>query len=205
MENEDYAGEFHSGQIQNNRPEALQTWKATSRNVETIRRLANSMGGNPEISIMGGRAEASVITEKTRIKVRLHGQDSIRREMLLWKHGKVIHHCDGRSFLSPDEKFGESCGCPPDLARQKQEAKLGTGPQPVTSISFQLEDVPDLGMFSLRSNSWDLYESAVTTQSRIEEKKGTSPGELSLEFRKFRFRNTLQAIQIRPIVKLVNQ
>jgi len=161
------------------------------------------MGGKPEISNVGESAGASVITDASSIRIKLCKKDAIRREMLLWRNGEIAHHCNGKKFLS-SEGSGEPCGCPSGLADQKRKARLGLGPQPMTSIFFRIDQMSELGTFSLRSNSWDLAESAALAESGLQEKDGNIPGELALDLRMFKMRGGLQAVQVRPILRIVS-
>lgn len=74
----------------------------------------------------------------------------------------------------------------------------------MTSIFFRIDQMSELGTFSLRSNSWDLAESAALAESGLQEKDGNIPGELALDLRMFKMRGGLQAVQVRPILRIVS-
>ncbi|MGW1052493.1 recombination directionality factor [Streptomyces sp. NPDC001118] len=167
MPRSEYAGSFLFGRRQNNRPEPLDRWRIVSNEWEVGDGVREILGGKIEGPNGGDSREIEVLADVANVQILLDGTESVRLEMILWGSSGVVHHCDGQVHLSPVDKYGIPCGCPPGISERKSNAKNGMGPQPSTEISFRLAKRPNLGSFSFRSNSWGFFESANSLKATL--------------------------------------
>jgi hypothetical protein len=120
--------------------------------------------------------------------------------MKLWNRSKLVHHCDGVEFLSPDEKAGRPCGCPALFAQRKQAAKDYVGPSPSINITFRLADDPDLGSFRFQSGSWTLAEVLHEYENDLERVGGEAVATLRLELVEYTTKKGRFVSYLKPVL-----
>lgn len=157
---DDTVGRLHSGYMDETgrkpKPVALSEWRFSTGERAVADALAQLFGGTPaENEESTSENFIDVFSSATKVPVIIE-PDGIDADMKQWVNGKLIHHCDGVEFLSPDEKRGQSCGCPALFAERKQAAKDYQGPNPSITVTFRLADDPDLGKFKFVTSSWTL-------------------------------------------------
>ncbi|MFJ8386233.1 hypothetical protein ACIQ9Q_17245 [Streptomyces sp. NPDC094438] len=178
---DDTVGRFHSGRSVDGVPETLEEWRITTGDPAVAQAVAQLFGGEPIETDSPSENHIDIFTDRNSVPVVLDGPDSIYADMKLWNRNKLVHHCDGSLFLSPEEKAGKPCGCPELFAERKEQAKDFLGPSPSITITFRLADDPELGSFKFQSGSWTLaavlheYENALTAVD------GSALADLSLE------------------------
>ncbi|MYR61494.1 hypothetical protein GTY54_36545, partial [Streptomyces sp. SID625] len=149
-------GRFRSGRVAEGLPQALDTWRVTTGDAEVAARVAGLLGGRPQPNEGGEGLAHEVLTKAETVRVLLDGPGAVASHMVLWGSKGIVHRCDGLEFLSPEEKKGRPCGCPPLLADRKPAAREGRGPSPSISLTFRIAAEPALGEFRFMSGSWQL-------------------------------------------------
>jgi hypothetical protein len=183
---DDTVGRFHSGRSVDGQPEALSEWRISTGDPEVGKAVAQLFGGTPvEDEESTSENYIDVFTERESVTVILSGPGAIKDDMKLWNRSKLVHHCDGVSFLSPDERKGKPCGCPELFADRKQAARDLMGPSPSIDIFFRLADDPELGVFKFHSGAWTLAAVLHEYANDLERIGGEAVAELGLELVEF--------------------
>lgn len=149
-------GRFHVACQQGGRPIAVSAWRITTEDDAIADALGGLYGGVPQLLDTGGEHVVEVLTRCDRVPVLLDGRGAVSLRMVMRGAGETFHVCDGSRFLEPAGARGSLCGCPASLADRKAAAQAGRGPMPEVRIGFRLADLPELGVFSLVSSSWEL-------------------------------------------------
>ncbi|AFU62220.1 recombination directionality factor [Streptomyces phage TG1] len=186
---DDAVGRLHGGYMDTTgrkpKPVALSEWRFSTGDKVVADALAQLFGGTPaENDDTDSEHFIDVFTEAKRVPVIVE-PDGIEADMKQWVNGKLIHHCDGVKFLSPDDKRGDLCGCPSLFAERKAAAKDYQGPNPSIKVTFRLADDPELGKFTYSTGSWTLaavLHEALNDLDRIGE---TAYGYVELEYVEF--------------------
>ncbi|UJB43614.1 recombination directionality factor [Streptomyces sp. A1-5] len=178
---DDTVGRFHSGRAVGGVPEALSEWRISTGDPEVAKAVAQLFGGEPVETDSPSENFIDVFTDRATVPVVLDGPDAIYADMKLWNRNKLVHHCDGSRFLSPDEKKGQPCHCPELFAERKQAAKDFMGPAPSISITFRLADDPELGKFRFQSGSWMLASVLHEAENDLAAVGAPALAELTLE------------------------
>ncbi|MET9602571.1 hypothetical protein [Streptomyces sp. NPDC006459] len=205
---DDTVGRFHSGiQGEDGTPEALSEWKISTGDPVVAQAVAQLFGGEAIETERPAENFIDVFTERSSIPVVLDGPDAIYADMKLWNRSKLVHHCDGSEFLSPEEKAGKPCGCPELFAERKQAAKDFIGPAPSITITFRLADDPDLGLFRFQSQSWTLASVLHEYENALEAVAGPALADLSLELVEYVVKKGpnkgRQVSYVKPVVKVL--
>ncbi|EYT79883.1 hypothetical protein CF54_28700 [Streptomyces sp. Tu 6176] len=174
-------GRFHSGRVAEGRPQALDAWRVTTDDAEAAARVAGLLGGRPQPNEGGEALAHEVLTKAETVRVLLEGPDAVASHMVLRGSKGIVHRCDGLEFLSPEEKKGRPCGCPPLLADRKLAAREGRGPSPSISLTFRIAAEPSLGEFRFMSGSWQLAVQLADLTDALERVDGPAVCDLTLE------------------------
>ncbi|MFF1487872.1 hypothetical protein ACIGZH_34775 [Streptomyces sp. NPDC058319] len=174
-------GRFHSGRVVEGRPQALDTWRVTTGDAEVAARVAGLLGGRPQPNEGGEGLTHEVLTKTETVRVLLEGPDAVASHMVLWGSKGIVHRCDGLEFVSPEEKKGQPCGCPPLLADRRLAAREGRGPSPSISLTFRIAAEPALGEFRFVSGSWQLAVQLADLADALERVDGPAVCDLTLE------------------------
>jgi len=156
-------GAFHATRPLHDRLQALDTWRITTAHSDLATTLAELLGGHSTFS--ADRFDVQTAAHAVPAVVRTPGD-------LTWDlrqngpHG-LLHHCDGTYLLTPADRRGTPCGCPPLLTDRKIRAHTGTGPTPRTILRFYLADHPWLGAFRFESASWHLAQTIPALTTRL--------------------------------------
>ncbi|MER7928472.1 hypothetical protein ABTY96_35895 [Streptomyces sp. NPDC096057] len=178
---EGYVGYFLCGRRVGNQPEPLGRWLVKSSRTDVGEALRDFLGGTVKEFISNESRGVEVFTDAERVEILIDGSEAVRLEMVLWDYSGVVHHCDGRAYLSPMDVHGATCGCPSRIEDRKLEAKKGKGPQPDTQISFRIAKFPGLGSFYFRSSSWGVFDAANTIKGAVAGRERETLCELSIE------------------------
>ncbi|MFJ8001208.1 hypothetical protein ACIQ7D_29520 [Streptomyces sp. NPDC096310] len=123
-----------------------------------------------------------MLTSRESVRVLLDGPDAVAAHMVLRGSAGLIHHGDGVEFLSPAEKKGRPCGCPPLLEDRKLAAKAMRGPTPSVDITFQIAAAPELGAFHFMTGSWQMAAQLSDLTDALERVDGPAVCDLTMEF-----------------------
>ncbi|MFI1937780.1 hypothetical protein ACH44C_11345 [Streptomyces purpureus] len=176
------AGRFHQGRLSDGRPQALDAWRVTTDDADVAARVAGLLGGEPQPNGGGGGGPAyEVLTSRESVRVLLDGPDVVAAHMVLWGSRGIVHECDGMEFLSPEDKKGQPCGCPPLLADRKLAARNGRGPTPSVDINFQIAAAPKLGTFHFMTSSWQVAAQLSELTDALERLSGPAVCDLAME------------------------
>jgi hypothetical protein len=158
----DIVGRFRSGRLvkvgKMETPEALNHWRVTTGDPTVAAKVAELFGGQPESWETDREDNLEILTESATVQIVIEpdGVDASFKQFV--PGAGMTHHCDGFSFLSPEEDKGNPCGCPSYIAERKDKAQKLRGPKPSVDIEFRLLDTPELGKFRFNSGSWKLVE-----------------------------------------------
>ncbi|WP_234336065.1 hypothetical protein [Streptomyces sp. NRRL S-920] len=204
---DDTVGRLHSGRSVDGVPEVLTEWRISTGDPVVAQSVAQLFGGEPIETDSTGEFFIDVFTDRKSIPVVLDGPDAIYADMKLWNRSKLVHHCDGSVFLSPEEKAGKHCGCPDLFAERKEAAKDLLGPSPSITITFRLADDPELGVFKFQSGSWTLASVLHEYENDLEAVDGPALAELVLELVEYTVKkgpNKGRAVSyVKPVVKVI--
>jgi hypothetical protein len=193
-------GRFHSGRQVDGQPESLSEWRITTGDRGVADAVAQLFGGVPDETDSPNENFIEVLTAANAVPVILDGVKAIRSDMKLWNRSKLVHHCDGVEFLSPDEKAGRPCGCPALFAERKQAAKDYVGPSPSINITFRLADDPDLGSFRFQSGSWTLAEVLHEYENDLARVGGEAVATLRLELVEYTTKKGRNVSYLKPVL-----
>ncbi|MDJ0384235.1 hypothetical protein [Streptomyces sp. G-G2] len=177
------AGRFHTGRLSEGRPQALEAWRVTTDDADVAARIAGLLGGEPRPNEGTGSTGLAyeVLTSRESVRILLDGPDAVAAHMVLWGSVGLIHHCDGVEFLSPEEKKGRPCGCPPLLEDRKLAARAMRGPTPSVDITFQIAAAPELGAFHFMTASWQMAAQLSDLTEALERVNGPAVCDLTIE------------------------
>ncbi|MBC9714350.1 hypothetical protein H9Y04_17455 [Streptomyces sp. TRM66268-LWL] len=85
------------------------------------------------------------------------------------------------------------------MAQRKERARFGQGPQPVTTVPFQLADGRELGMLRFRSSSWRFAETVDAFRAELAKVHGPALCELSVESVEFTAKNGRRVSYCKPV------
>jgi hypothetical protein len=189
-------GRVHSGKMVPNPkapgqmiPESLDHWEFSTGDID----VSNALSELFRAPIVDTQSESENFlriedTGTDTLEIILH---SISSDMKQWNMGKLVHHCDGVTFISGEDYSGrdvtgQPCGCPKFFAERKAAAKAGRGPKPSIKFVFALADAPELGTFNMQTGSWDTAAALSEYDDRIAD-AGSYPvvAKLSLELVEF--------------------
>ncbi|MFI9721541.1 hypothetical protein ACIHFE_18120 [Streptomyces sp. NPDC052396] len=178
---DDTVGRFHSGRAVDGVPEALTEWRISTGDKVVADSVAQLYGGEPIETDSPSENFIDVFTDRDSVPVVLEGPDAIYADMKLWNRNKLVHHCDGSVFLSPEDRAGKPCHCPELFAERRQAAKDFMGPAPSITLTFRLADDPELGKFKFQSGSWTLASVLHEYENDLTAIDGPALAELTLE------------------------
>lgn len=183
---DDTVGRFHSGTTEVDAkgqtiPVSLNSWRITTASPEVAEAVAQLLGGSPVETDSTSENFIEVLTPAEGVQIILDGASALKSDMKLWNRGKLVHHCDGVEFLSPDDKAGRPCGCPTLFAERKEAAKNYMGPKPDIRVTFRLADDPELGPFQFRTGAWTMAEVLHQYENALDRVDGEAVATMSLE------------------------
>ncbi|MET9059841.1 hypothetical protein ABZX99_18700 [Streptomyces antibioticus] len=198
----DPVGRFHVARQQDGRPIAVSAWRATTENPAVADAVGGLYGGVPQMLDAGDEHVVEVLTRRDHIPVLLGGRGAVSLRMVMRGAGETFHVCDGTRFLEPTGARGSLCGCPASLADRKAAAQAGRGPTPEVRIGFRLADLPELGVFSLVSTSWELAGELPALAAALDATAVPAVGVLRCELVEFTTRSGIAVSYRRPAVEL---
>lgn len=146
---------------------ARRTWRLLAASQDVADSVVSALGTVAQPGPESGTKSFEVVVERDVLNVVVEHPNRLTAQMKLWNSRGLAHHCDGRVFLSPASGVGRSCGCPADIAERRERARLGLGPQPVTTLFFRLAAGPGIGVFQFRSSSWRFFEEAEAIHAQL--------------------------------------
>ncbi|MEU2223028.1 hypothetical protein [Streptomyces sp. NPDC018347] len=198
----DPVGRFHVARQQGGRPIAVPAWLVTTENPAVADAVGGLYGGVPQLLDTGDEHVVEVLTRREHIPVLLGGRGAVSLRMVMRGAGETFHVCDGTRFLEPAGARGSLCGCPASLAERKAAAQAGRGPTPEVRIGFRLADLPELGVFSLVSTSWELAAELPVLATALDAAAVPAVGVLRYELVEFTTRSGIAVSYRRPIVEV---
>lgn len=159
-------------------------------------------GGVPQLLDTGDDHVVEVLTRCDRVPVLLDGSGAVSLRMVMRGAGEMFHVCDGTRFLEPAGARGSLCGCPASLADRKAAAQAGRGPMPEVRIGFRLADLPELGVFSLVSSSWELAAELPALTAALDVAAVPALGVLRYGLVEFTTRSGIAVSYRRPVVEV---
>ena len=134
----------------------------------------------------------------------MDGSDAVTARMLLWSSKRVVHECDGSEFLSPEEKKGRPCGCPPPLLEdRKLAARDGRGPTPSVAFTFRIAAAPTLGEFHFRTSSWQMAAQISDLMDALECVDGPAVCDLATELVVHTTKTGMSVGYRKPVVRVL--
>ncbi|OKI00156.1 hypothetical protein A6A06_23610 [Streptomyces sp. CB02923] len=204
---DDTVGRFHSGHQIDGQPEVLSEWRISTGDPMVAKAVAELFGGTPVETDSTAENFIDVFTSRESVPVVLDGPGAIHADMKLWNRNKLVHHCDGSVFLSPDERKGTPCACPELFAERKQAAKDLMGPSPSITVTFRLADDLELGKFKFQTSSWVMASVLHEYENDLEDTNGPALCDLSLELVEFTIKKGknkgLNVSYYKPVVKVL--
>lgn len=200
---DDSVGQFHSGMMVDGKPLSLAEWRFSTGDRAIADAVSQLFGGVAEETDSANENFIQVLTERETIPVVLSGPSAIHSDMKLWNRSKLIHHCDGVDFLSPDDKAGKPCGCPSLFAERKQAAKDYMGPSPAITVRFRLADDYDLGEFKFKTGSWTMAEVLHEYDNALSRVDGEALCELTLELVEYVTKAGRNVSYRKPVIKVL--
>lgn len=174
-------GKIHSGKMVGKNPISLDHWEFSTGDLDVAQALSELFNAPVVDTQSDAENYLRVETETDSIEVILAGPSAISSDMKQWINGKLVHHCDGVEYLSPDEQRGDSCGCPAFFKERKEAAKAYRGPAPSIKILFKLAQDPELGLFAFSTSSWTLAEVLHEYEGALDRVAETAVASLGLE------------------------
>ncbi|MEU1074323.1 MULTISPECIES: hypothetical protein [unclassified Streptomyces] len=159
---DDTVGRFRSGRLVKmggrEVPESLNEWRVTTGDPVVAAKISEILGGESEEWETDKEDSLQILTDASTVAIIIEpdGVDASFKQFL--PGAGLVHHCDGFTYLSPEEDKGKSCGCPSFMAERKTAAEKMRGPKPSIDVKFRLEDAPDLGIFRFNSGAWKLVD-----------------------------------------------
>ncbi|WP_369367847.1 hypothetical protein AB5L52_37275 [Streptomyces sp. CG4] len=193
---------FHVVRQRGGRPIAVSAWRITTENRAIADALGGFYGGVPQLLDTGDGRVAEVLTRCDRVPVLLDGRGAVSLRMVMRGPGETFHVCDGTRFLEPTGARGSLCGCPTSLADRKVAAQAGRGPMPEVRIDFRLVDLPELGVFSFVSTSWELAAELPALAAALDAEAVPALGVLRCELVEFITCSGLAVSYRRPVVEV---
>ncbi|MGP3687143.1 recombination directionality factor [Streptomyces sp. IBSNAI002] len=167
--------------------------------------LARLFGTEPHQHQANGPESGQVVLGQDALRVVIDRPQSLTTYMKSWDSRGLAHHCDGRIHLSPVARAGSLCGCPSLMEERKVRARLGQGPQPVTTLLFRLADASELGLFRFRSSSWRFAEGVEETRAHLLDLDGPVLCDLAIETVEFTTGNGRRVCYQKPIVRVLGR
>ncbi|MEU2357759.1 MULTISPECIES: hypothetical protein [Streptomyces] len=198
----DPVGRFHAARQQAGRPIAVSAWRVTTESHAVADAVGGLYGGVPKRLDNGDEHVVEVLTRHDHIPVLLGGCRAVSLRMVMRGAGETFHACDGTRFLEPADARGSLCGCPASLADRKAAAQAGRGPTPEARLDFRLADLPELGVFSLVSTSWELAAELPALAAALDAAAVPVGGVLRYELVEFATRSGIEVSYRRPVVEI---
>ncbi|MFI8511599.1 hypothetical protein ACIGHB_10735 [Streptomyces sp. NPDC085460] len=196
-------GHFRTGRLAEGRPHALDAWRVTTDDAEVAARVASLLGGQPQPNEGGGELAHEVLTKVETVRVLMDGPDAVAAHMILWGSKGILHQCDGLEFLSPEEKKGQPCGCPPRFEDRRLAAKEGRGPMPSINLTFRIAAEPGLGEFRFMTSSWQMAAQLSDLTDALEQVNGPAICDLTLELVVYTTKTGRGVCYRKPVVRVL--
>jgi hypothetical protein len=179
---DDIVGRFRSGRLiklgTKETPESLNEWRVTTGDPTVAAKIAELLGGEVESWETDKEDNLQILTDAPTVQIVIEpdGVDASFKQFV--PGAGLTHHCDGFTYLSPDEDKGQSCGCPSLIAERKLKATQQRGPKPSVDVEFRLLDAPTLGKFRFNSGSWKLVEGLAPLFRALDEYGNAGDGDV---------------------------
>ncbi len=151
------AGAFLTEKRSGGRMVPLSAWHVRCKESASADAVVRAYGGVRLGSDASGWIECRL--EAQAVGVLFSSSEQISALLVAKEGMRRTHVCDGAVFQAPPSEVGAPCGCAADPFERRKAARAGTGPQPDIRLRFHLVDLPQMGMFTLQSASWSLFDS----------------------------------------------
>ncbi|MGW2269636.1 recombination directionality factor [Streptomyces yangpuensis] len=198
----DPVGRFRVALQRGGKPIAVPAWRVTTENHAVADAVSGLYGGVPQLLDTREGHVVVVPTRRDHIPVLLGGRGAVSLRMAMRGAGETFHVCDGTRFLEPAGARGSLCGCPASLAERKAAAQAGRGPTPEVRLGFRLADLPELGVFSLVSTSWEFAAELPALAAALDTATVPVGGVLRYELAEFTTRSGIAVSYRRPVVEI---
>lgn len=200
----DNVGTFAAGKKDaKGNPVALPSWRILTGEPQTADALAQLFGGIVTDTESAADHHIAVDTDAETVLIVVDSPSALRADMKLWNRSKLVHHCDGIEFLSPDDKRGDRCGCPDTMAERKAAAKDFMGPSPSIELTFRLADDYELGKFGFKTGSWTLVDVLHIVENDLEAVGGPALCELTLELVEYVTKKGREVSYRKPVIRVL--
>jgi hypothetical protein len=133
------------------RPQALDSFRFTSRSQRLIEAAATRYGGQPEPwQPPEGQPQFQVVVDVDEIDVHVPPVHQLSQAYELWKAGGCQRRCDGMY----EELSDRPCLCPDDHQERAALASAGAACQITTRLNVIVSELPDLGVWRVESHGW---------------------------------------------------
>jgi hypothetical protein len=138
------------------RPTKLDTFRFTTPSEYAARKVAELFGGECRPWTPDGRPreEWEVVTDRRELPVLIPAGHPLTQWYELWSAAGCQRRCDGEKMILPKE---QPCICPVEISDRMTAAALNPPDacKPTTRLSVMIPDVPDLGVWLLRSSGYN--------------------------------------------------
>ncbi|MEV6668716.1 hypothetical protein [Streptomyces sp. NPDC051162] len=196
-------GDFDFGRVIDGKLHSQPVWRLITASARAAEGVASLFGVEPQRRPVNGSEQLEVVSQEAGLQVAIDGPESLTTQMKSWDSRGLAHHCDGRVFLSPASRARRSCGCPSLMEERKARARLGHGPQPITTLLLRLTGGPDLGLFRFRSSSWRFAETVEEIRTQLADLRGPSLCDLAVEAVEFTTSNGRSVCYQKPAVRVL--
>lgn len=135
-------------------PSKLDAFRFTTKSAVIAEAVANLFGGEAHaVTLLNKDKTYEVVTSATSLPVMVPpGDNVISQYMEMWSAGGCQRRCDGET----EQLTQTPCKCPFDQDERNEMAKNGSACKPVTRLNVMLPDLPDLGVWLISSNGWNV-------------------------------------------------
>ena len=200
--NEEVVGSFHVGRQCGGQPLASSSWRVVTKCHAVAAAVVDRFVGAQVVEDALEGDDVEILTGRERIPILVRGMEAVLFRMVSQGAGEAFHVCDGAEYLEPSSRRGRPCGCPRTLRERKAAAASGRGPRPEVQLRFRLAELPELGMFGLRTGSWDVVEELPGLERALCAAKGPVECDLRYAFVEFTTRSGIDVSYRRPIFEL---
>ena len=197
--NEELVGSFHVGRQRGGQPLASSSWRVVTKCHAVAAAIVDRFAGAQVVEGALEGDDEEILTGRESIPILVQGMEAVLFRMVSQGAGEAFHVCAGAEYLEPASRRGRPSGCPRTLRERKTAAASGRGPRPEVQLRFRLAELPDLGMFGLRTGSWDVVEELPGLERALCAAKGPVECDLRYAFVEFTTRSGTDVSYRRPI------
>jgi hypothetical protein len=199
---EGLVGSFKVGRQHGGKPLASSSWRVVTKCHSVAAAIVDRLAGAQVVEDVLEGDGVEILTGRERIPILMQGMEAVSFRMVSRGADETFHVCDGADYLEPESLQGRPCGCPHGLRERKAAAVSGRGPRPEVKFRFRLAELPDLGMFGLKTGSWEVVEELPSLERALRVAEGPVECDLRYGFVEFTTRSGIGVSYRRPIFEL---